>query len=209
MNSEQSSFASAILVSLLAFLSFVQFADAKPQQRLIAAKTQPQLIAAKTHTQLIAAKTQQFVEKEGFERKEKDVINTLKDNDVARFSILLDGLIQAYSLDNTLKNNGPFTIFAPTDKAFRKMPDDDRMSLWANKDKLKHVLQYMVVEGKIKTVDLRKEPTLKTMEGHSMKVTTKGTDIYADKSMILTTDIPCSNGVIHVLDEVIMPPLSQ
>lgn len=168
-----------------------------------------QMANAKQSQRLIASKTQQFVEKEGFERKEKDVVNTLKDNDVAKFSMLLDGFIQAYSLDNTLKNNGPFTIFAPTDKAFRKMPDDDRMSLWANKDKLKQVLQYMVVEGKIKTIDMKKEPRLKTMEGHSIGITTKGNDIYADKSLILTTDIPCSNGVIHVLDEVIMPPLSK
>lgn len=159
--------------------------------------------------QLIAAKTEPFTEKEGFKRKEKDVINTLKDNDVARFSILLDGYIQAHSLDNTLKNNGPFTIFAATDKAWRKMPDDDRMSLWANKEKLKQVLQYQVVDGSVKTVDLRKEPKLKSMEGHSISITTKGTDIYADKSLILMTDIPCSNGVIHVLDEVIMPPLSR
>ncbi len=169
----------------------------------------PRGTCADSNMRLIAAKTQQFVEKEGFERKEKDVINTLKDNDVAKFSTLLDGFTQAYSLDNTLKGNGPFTIFAPTDKAFRKMPDDDRMSLWANKDKLKQVLQYMVVEGKIKAVDLRKEPQLKTMEGHSISITTKGTDVYADKAQILTTQIPCSNGVIHVLDEVIMPPLSK
>ncbi|MBI2810947.1 MAG: fasciclin domain-containing protein [Candidatus Melainabacteria bacterium] len=171
--------------------------------------SKPQLVNAKQHQRLLAAKTQQFIEKEGFERKEKDVINTLKDNDVAKFSTLLDGFIQAYSLDSTLKGNGPFTIFAPTDKAFRKMPDDDRMSLWANKDKLKQVLQYMVVDGKIKTIDLKKEPKLSTKEGHSISITTKGNDIYADKSLILTTDIPCSNGVIHVLDEVIMPPLSK
>lgn len=183
--------ASAVLVLLSAINAVCQSVQAKPAHKLL------------------AAKTQQFVEKEGFERKEKDVINTLKDNDVAKFSTLLDGYTQAYSLDNTLKGNGPFTIFAPTDKAFRKMPDDDRMSLWANKNKLKQVLQYTVVEGKIKTVDLRKEPKLKTMEGHSISITAKGNDIYADKSLVLTTDIPCSNGVIHILDEVIMPPLSK
>ena len=176
---------------------------------LSATNCNSQMVSAKQSQRLLAAKTQQFVEKEGFERKEKDVINTLKDNDVAKFSTLLDGFIQAHSLDSTLKSNGPYTIFAPTDKAFRKMPDDDRMSLWANKEKLKQVLQYMVVEGKIKTIDMKKEPKLKTMEGHSIAITTKGNDIYADKSLILTTDIPCSNGVIHVLDEVIMPPLSK
>jgi uncharacterized surface protein with fasciclin (FAS1) repeats len=158
---------------------------------------------------LIAAKTQQFKEKEGFQRKEKDIINTLKDNDVANFSTLLDGLQQAYELDKTLKNNGPYTIFAPSDKAFQKMPDDDRQSLWANRKKLKQVLQYHIVFGQINSAALRKDPKLKSLEGHSITISTKGGDIYADKSMVTTTDIPCSNGVIHILNEVIMPPLSK
>ncbi|HEY9678722.1 MAG TPA: fasciclin domain-containing protein [Drouetiella sp.] len=159
---------------------------------------------------LIAAnKTQPYVVKEGFERKEKDIINTLKDNDVAKFSILLDGFIQAHSLDNSLKTTGPFTLFAPTDKAWNHMPDDDRMSLWANKEKLKQVLEYEIVDGAVKSPDLKKSPQLKTHEGHMMTITTTGSDIYADKAQIMITDIPCSNGVIHVMDAVIMPPLSK
>ena len=158
---------------------------------------------------LIAAKTTQFKEKEGFERRQKDIINTLKDNDVAQFSTLLDGLQQAFSLDQTLKNNGPFTLFAPTDKAFSKMPDDDRMSLWANKKKLKQVLQYHVVQDKVTGAMLKKSSALKTMEGHSLSVSSSGNDIYVDKATVQITDLPCSNGVIHVIDQVIMPPLSK
>jgi uncharacterized surface protein with fasciclin (FAS1) repeats len=71
--------------------------------------------------------------KQGFERKPKDIINTLTDNEVTAFHIFLDGLDQAFSLDDTLKNKGPFTVFAPSDKAFKTIPADDRQSLWANK----------------------------------------------------------------------------
>lgn len=158
---------------------------------------------------LIASKTEAFQEKQGFERNKKDIINTLKDNDVAQFSTLLDGLQQAYELDKTLKNNGPYTFFAPSDKAFKKLPDDDRQTLWANKKKLKQVLQYHIVFGSFDAKDLRTKHSVKSLEGHSITMSTKGNDLYADKALVTVTDIPCSNGVIHILDEVIMPPLSQ
>jgi uncharacterized surface protein with fasciclin (FAS1) repeats len=121
----------------------------------------------------------------------------------------LDGLQEAYELDKTLKNNGPYTLFAPSDKAFKKLPDADKQSLWANKKKLKQVLQYHIVFGQINEAKLRKGCKLKSLEGHSITITTKDNDVYADKALVTTTDIPCSNGVIHVLDDVIMPPLSK
>lgn len=158
---------------------------------------------------LVASKTVQFKEKEGFERRKKDIINTLKDNDVTQFSILLDGLDQAFALDNTLKGNGPFTLFAPNDKAFKKLPDDDRASLWANKKKLKQVLQYHIVRGLYNGASLRKETKLKTEEGHSISLSTRGDDVFVDKAGVTITDINCTNGVIHVIDDVIMPPLSK
>ena len=82
---------------------------------------------------LIAAKTEQFKMKQGFERKPKDIINTLTDNEVTAFHIFLDGLEQAFSLDNTLKNKGPFTVFAPSDKAFKTIPADDRKAFGPTK----------------------------------------------------------------------------
>jgi uncharacterized surface protein with fasciclin (FAS1) repeats len=169
-----------------------------------------QLSASSDKQYVIAsAKTEEFKEKEGFQRKEKDIINTLKDNDIAGFSILLDGLQQATDLGDTLKNNGPYTFFAISDKAFKKMPSDDRQSLWANKTKLKQVLKYDIVFGQINAATLRNRSKLKSLEGHSISLSTRGNAIYADKSLITMTDIPCSNGVIHVLDEVIMPPLMK
>ncbi|HMP54656.1 MAG TPA: fasciclin domain-containing protein, partial [Candidatus Melainabacteria bacterium] len=69
--------------------------------------------------------TKRFEFKEGFERRPKDVINTLQDNEVTRFQTMLEGLDQAYDLDDTLKGKGPWTLFAPSDKAFKKIPQDD------------------------------------------------------------------------------------
>lgn len=157
----------------------------------------------------LAAKTKRFESKEGFERRPKDIINTLKDNEVTRFATLLDGLTQAFNLDNTLKNAGPFTLFAPSDVAFKKIPYEDVQSLWANKKKLKEVLSYHVVEGKYSLSDLKKLKTLKTMEGRELSFSTSGMDVFVDKSQILTGDVPCSNGIIHVIDLVVMPPLSK
>jgi len=158
---------------------------------------------------LLAAKTKRFEYKEGFERRPKDIINTLKDNEVTRFQTLLDGLDQAFSLDNTLKNAGPYTLFAPSDTAFKKIPYEDVQSLWANKKKLKQVLSYHIVEGKHSLDDLRKTGTLKTIEGHTLTIKTQGQDVYADKALITTADVPASNGIVHVVDLVVMPPLAR
>ncbi len=183
------------LVSMLALLPLVNTADAGAQSN-----EQPLLIAAKT---------EQFKMKQGFERKPKDIINTLNDNEVTAFHIFLDGLDQAFSLDNTLKNKGPFTVFAPSDKAFKTIPDDDRKSLWANKKKLQQVLQYHIVPGSFDAKALGMMTSVKTLEGHELKLSKKGNDLYADAILVRTTDIPCSNGVIHVLDGVVMPQLSK
>lgn len=158
---------------------------------------------------LIAVGTQEFKEKQGFERKPKDIINTLKENEVTSFRTLLDGLQQAFELDKVLKNNGPYTLFAPSDKAFKKMPDEDVQTLFANRPKLKQVLSYQIVEGQLNSRALRTMKSIKTLEGHEITFSTKNGDLYVDKSLVLTTDIPCTNGVIHVLEEVVMPPLSK
>lgn len=154
-------------------------------------------------------KTEQFKEKQGFERKPKDIVNTLQDNEVTAFHTLIDGLDQAFSLDHTLKNKGPWTLLAPSDAAFKKLPDDDKKSLWANKKKLKQVLQYHMISGRYDAKALGMLSSLKTAEGHEVKLSKQGNDLYADGALIRTTDIPCSNGIIHVLNGVIMPPLSK
>lgn len=162
------------------------------------------------HRLLIAAtKTTKYSNKEGFERAPKDIINTLKDNEVTRFVTLLDGLVQAFDLDKTLKNNGPFTVFAICDHGFKRMPNEDVMSLFANKKKLRQVLEYTVVEGKFDSEALKKNKKFKTLEGHEITIKESGGNLYADEALIQTVDVPCSNGIIHILDGVVMPPLSK
>ena len=158
---------------------------------------------------MIAAKTQEFKEKQGFERKPKDIINTLKDNESTSFQTLLDGFQQAFDLDKTLKNSGPYTLFAPSDKAFKAIPTEDVQTLFANKKKLKQVLSYHIVSGRLDSKTLRTMKSVKTMEGHEIKLSTKGGDLYVDQSLVVMTDIPCSNGIVHILSEVVMPPLSK
>lgn len=158
---------------------------------------------------IAATKTEKYKEKEGFERKPKDIVNTLKDNEVTRFVTLLDGLEQAFDLDDKLKDKGPFTLLAVCDHGFKRMPGDDVKSLFANKKKLRQVLEYHVIEGKFDAKTLKEKGAIKTLEGHEVKVTERGNNLFADEVLIQTTDVPCSNGMIHILDGVIMPPLSK
>jgi len=158
---------------------------------------------------LLAAKTQAFSQKDGFEREPKDIINTLKDNQSTSFQSLLDGLQQAFDLDKTLKDKGPFTLFAPTDSAFKHISDEDLQSLFGNKKKLEQVLKYHIVAGKLDSRALRTMKSTKTMEGSEIDFSTKGGDLYVNNALVSMTDIPCSNGVIHILERVVMPPLSK
>ncbi len=164
---------------------------------------------AKDRLLIAATKTEKYTEKEGFERKPKDIINTLKDNEVTRFTTLLDGLEQAFDLDDKLKDKGPFTLLAVCDHGFKRMPDDDVKSLFANKKKLRQVLEYHVIEGKLDSKTLKEKGKIKTLEGHQVTISEKGRNLYADDILIQTTDVPCSNGMIHILDGVIMPQLSK
>lgn len=164
---------------------------------------------SKGRARLAGGKTTEYEPKEGFERRALDVVNTLKNNEVGVFSTLLDGLSQAYDLDNVLKGKGPVTIFAPTNKAFEKIPQTDRDLLWANKKKLRQVLSYHIVKAKITQKDLTDGAKIKTLEGHELTVSRKGNDIYLDKALLKVTNIPCSNGEMHVLEDVVMPPLAQ
>lgn len=165
--------------------------------------------AIKDGTKIAATKTERYKNKEGFERPTKDIINTLKDNEVTRFATLLEGLVQAFDLDKTLKNKGPYTMFAICDHGFKRMPNDDVMSLFANKKKLRQVLEYTIVEGTFDSDALKKNKKFKTLEGHEITISERGGNLYADDALIQTVDLPCSNGIIHVLDGVAMPPLSK
>ena len=103
----------------------------------------------------------------------------------------------------TLKSKGPFTVFAPTDEAFAKIPKDQLDALLANKAKLTKVLTYHVVAGKVMAADV-KAGSAKSVEGSNLTITTDN-GVMVDKAKVIKTDIAASNGVIHVIDTVVMP----
>jgi uncharacterized surface protein with fasciclin (FAS1) repeats len=112
--------------------------------------------------------------------------------------------VEAAGLAETLSGTGPFTVFAPTDEAFAKLPDGALESLLKNPEALKSVLLYHVVPGKVMAADVVKLKTAKTALGQSVQIdTSKG--VRVDSANVVKTDIAASNGVIHVIDSVIMP----
>jgi uncharacterized surface protein with fasciclin (FAS1) repeats len=112
--------------------------------------------------------------------------------------------IQAAGLVDTLKGEGPFTVFAPTDDAFAKIPKDKLAALLADKDALTQVLTYHVVPGAVSSSEVSKLDSAKTVQGSS--VTIDAADgVKIDNANVVVADIVTSNGVIHVIDTVIIP----
>ena len=114
--------------------------------------------------------------------------------------------LQAAGLIETLKGKGPFTVFAPTDEAFAKIPKADLDALLKDKKALAAVLTYHVVAGKVMAADVVKLKEAKTVNGASAKIMVMGGKVMVDNANVVKTDIAASNGVIHVIDSVIMPP---
>jgi uncharacterized surface protein with fasciclin (FAS1) repeats len=116
----------------------------------------------------------------------------------------------AAGLVDTLKGKGPFTVFAPTDAAFAKLPEGTVESLLKpeNKDKLTAILTYHVVPGEVKAADVVKLDEAKTVNGAKVTVKTDGGTVMINDAKVTATDIGASNGVIHVIDTVILPPKS-
>jgi uncharacterized surface protein with fasciclin (FAS1) repeats len=113
--------------------------------------------------------------------------------------------VQAAGLVDTLKGPGPFTVFAPTDEAFAKLPAGTLESLLANPEQLKKVLTYHVVAGKVMASDVVKLKEAKTVQGSAVKIKVSGGNVMVDNARVVKTDIECDNGVIHVIDTVILP----
>jgi uncharacterized surface protein with fasciclin (FAS1) repeats len=111
--------------------------------------------------------------------------------------------VQAAGLVETLKGAGPFTVFAPTDEAFAKLPKGTVEALLADKAKLTAVLTYHVVSGKVMAADALKLAEVTTVQGGKALIDAKAVTI--DGAKIVTTDIVCTNGVIHVIDAVMLP----
>ena len=134
----------------------------------------------------------------------KDIVDTA----VAAGSFkTLVAAVQAAGLVETLKGKGPFTVFAPTDEAFAKLPAGTVESLLKpeNKDKLIAVLTYHVVSGKVLASDVVGLKEAKTVQGGKVKIAVIGDKVKIDDATVVKTDIVTSNGVIHVIDAVILP----
>lgn len=138
------------------------------------------------------------------EEKSKDIVDTAVS--AGSFKTLV-AAIKAAELTDALKGKGPFTVFAPTDEAFAKLPKETLESLLKpeNKEKLAGILKYHVVSGKVLAADVVKLKEAKTLQGQSVKIAVKDGKVFLDGAAVTKTDIPASNGVIHVIDKVILP----
>jgi len=137
-------------------------------------------------------------------KPQKDIVQTAIG--AGSFQTLVTAL-EAADLVGTLEGSGPFTVFAPTDEAFAKLPRGTVENLLKpeNKAQLHAVLTYHVVSGTIPAGDVVKLSTAKTVNGQSLTISVDEGTVMVDKATIVATDIQCSNGVIHVIDSVVLP----
>ncbi|MCS6860963.1 MAG: fasciclin domain-containing protein [Abditibacteriales bacterium] len=120
------------------------------------------------------------------------------------FSTLVTA-VKAAGLVDTLSGPGPFTVFAPTDEAFAKLPAGTVEALLNDIPKLTAILTYHVVPGKVMAADVMQLQSAKTVNGQEVTITVKDGAVMVDNAHVIQTDIECSNGVIHVIDSVILP----
>ena len=136
----------------------------------------------------------------------KDILTTA--TDAGNFTTLLVAIDKA-DLKATLSGPGPFTVFAPTDEAFAKVPKADLDKLLKDKKKLAAILTYHVVAGSVKAADFAGMPTATTVNGEDIQFDFSGAAIYGARingATVISADIMTTNGVIHVIDTVLMPP---
>jgi uncharacterized surface protein with fasciclin (FAS1) repeats len=137
---------------------------------------------------------------------EKDIVDTAVA--AGNFKTLAKLLTDAGLVD-TLKGAGPFTVFAPTDEAFAKVPKATLEALAADKAKLRAVLTYHVVPGKVMASDVVKLSEAKTVQGQMVRISAADGKVKVDNANVIKADILCTNGVIHVIDAVILPNMGS
>ena len=113
--------------------------------------------------------------------------------------------IEAAGLTETLKGDGPFTVFAPTDDAFAKLPEGTLDALLQDKEKLAAILTYHVVPGELASTDVAQRSTAATVNGKDLKITASEGKVMVGNATVTQADIPATNGVIHVIDTVLLP----
>jgi len=130
-----------------------------------------------------------------------NIVETAANN--GNFKVLVAAVKEA-GLVEALSTPGPFTVFAPNDEAFAKLPEGTIEALLKDKSKLTAILTYHVVSGKYLAADISKQHTLKTLQGQELKVK-NGTGVTIDNANVSAADIVTDNGVIHVIDTVLLP----
>lgn len=135
---------------------------------------------------------------------EEDIVDVAVGN--GSFNTLV-AAVEAAGLVETLKGEGPFTVFAPTDEAFAKLPAGtvDMLLMPENKDKLIAVLTYHVVPGEVLVEDVVGLDTARTVQGEAVDISVDGDKVMVDDATVVATDVMASNGVIHVIDTVLIP----
>jgi uncharacterized surface protein with fasciclin (FAS1) repeats len=113
--------------------------------------------------------------------------------------------VQTAGLVDTLKGEGPFTVFAPTDEAFAKLPEGTIEALLQDKEKLTAILTYHVVAGRVTSSDVVKLDSARTVNGQSLTIRVEDGNVWVDNATVISADIEASNGIIHVIDTVVLP----
>jgi uncharacterized surface protein with fasciclin (FAS1) repeats len=138
----------------------------------------------------------------GADKPEKDIVDTAVGT--GQFKTLVTA-VKVAGLVDTLKGEGPFTVFAPTDEAFARIPRAKLEALLRDKKALTAVLTYHVVPGKVMAADVVKLNSAKTAQGKALKIVTNEGKVTVNGANVVKTDIVCKNGVIHVIDAVLLP----
>jgi uncharacterized surface protein with fasciclin (FAS1) repeats len=136
-------------------------------------------------------------------REDKNIVQTAVA--AGQFKTLTKLLTRA-RLVRALQQPGPYTVFAPTDAAFKKVPQRTLNMLLRNKAKLKAVLLYHVVSGKVTAADVVKLSSAKTLNGKSVRIRVSGMNVFVNRAKVTKPDVMASNGVIHVINRVLIPP---
>lgn len=153
---------------------------------------------------LIASLAITFVAQAGHHKMKKDIVDVAAGN--PDFSTLV-AAVKAAGLVDALKGDGPLTVFAPTNAAFAKLPAGtvESLLLPENKAKLVEILTYHVVSGKVMAADVVKVDSATSLQGQSIAVSVKDGKVMVGNANVVATDVKASNGVIHVIDTVLLP----
>lgn len=148
-----------------------------------------------------AEKTSATMEK-AKEMKKMNIVETAAGNE--DFSILVQA-VKAADLGDALSGEGPYTVFAPTNKAFEALPKEKLEALLKDKEQLKSILTYHVLQGKVSSKQVVGLDKATTLNGKDLKIKKNDKGVMVNDAEVVMTDIECSNGVIHVIDKVIIP----